>query len=250
MLHLLAMLSLAVFCAFVLPVLIAALRFRFGHRVTWHTADRSSAGLLPPASDPTTRVRILAARTVSWRGVVAHHCWIVIKPHNARTYTRYDYTAWGQPIRRNAFEPDGRWFGAPPSLVAAADAADAATMIPHIEAVVRDYQWRHIGDYRAFPGPNSNTFIAAIIDAVPGLHAVLPPTALGKDFPYDGRWLRRTATGVQLSWRGYLGVRIGWVEGFEINLLGAVAGIDWRRPAIKLPAIGRIGTPLVQPAAA
>jgi hypothetical protein len=36
-------------------------------------------------------------------------------------------------------------------------------------------------------------------------------------------------------------VRIGWVEGLEINLLGAVAGLDWRRPAIKLPAIGRIG---------
>ncbi|MCJ2091747.1 DUF3750 domain-containing protein, partial [Methylobacterium sp. J-072] len=32
-----------------------------------------------------------------------------------------------------------------------------------------------------------------------------------------------------------------WVEGLELNLLGGVAGIDLRRPGIKLPAIGRVG---------
>jgi len=40
---------------------------------------------------------------------------------------------------------------------------------------------------------------------------------------------------------GYLGLTIGWVEGFEISFLGAVLGFDVRRPALKLPGVGRLG---------
>ena len=36
------------------------------------------------------------------------------------------------------------------------------------------------------------------------------------------------------------GLKVGWVEGIELNLLGGVIGIDLRRPAIKLPAVGRL----------
>ena len=38
-----------------------------------------------------------------------------------------------------------------------------------------------------------------------------------------------------------LGVKLGWVEGIELNVLGLVAGLDLRHPAVKLPAFGRIG---------
>jgi hypothetical protein len=41
--------------------------------------------------------------------------------------------------------------------------------------------------------------------------------------------------------RLYLGLTIGWVEGFEINFLGAVQGFDIRRPALKFPGVGRLG---------
>ena len=34
-------------------------------------------------------------------------------------------------------------------------------LIPRIGAAVEGYAWRHCGDYRAWPGPNSNTFVAA-----------------------------------------------------------------------------------------
>ena len=47
-----------------------------------------------------------------------------------------------------------------------------------------------------------------------------------------------------LSFAGYLGLKIGWVEGIELNLLGGVIGLDLRRPAIKLPAVGRLGMQL------
>jgi hypothetical protein len=34
---------------------------------------------------------------------------------------------------------------------------------------------------------------------------------------------------------------VGWVEGIEVNILGAVAGIDFRRAALKPPELGRRG---------
>ena len=127
-------------------------------------------------------VRVFAAPTVRWRGILAVHCWIVLKPEGASTYTRYDYTAWGEPIRVNGFAPDGRWFGRHPELVFAADGETAAAMIPRMQAVIDSYTWRNRGDYRAWPGPNSNTFVAAVLDAVPEAAVVLPPTAIGKDY--------------------------------------------------------------------
>ena len=230
---------------YLLPLAASATLYRLdGTGTGWQTADRSSAGLLPsPASSPAAVVRVFSAQTVRWRGIFATHSWIVLKPAGAAAYTRYDYTAWGEPIRMNGFEPDGRWFGRLPEVVFAADGPAAEAMIPRVQAAVRDYAWRKQGDYRAWPGPNSNTFVAAVLDAVPGIPATLPPTAIGKDYPYDGRWLRRTpsGTGVRLSLGGYAGVTLAWVEGFELNILGAVAGLDLRRPAIKLPGLGRIG---------
>jgi hypothetical protein len=219
----------------------AALYQRNGIGAGWWNADRSSTGLLPPAAaTPGAVVRVFAAPTVRWRGIFAVHCWLVIKPEGARSYTRYDYTAWGEPIRVNGFAPDGRWFGRAPSIVFAADGAEAAALIPRMQAAITGYAWRNQGDYRPWPGPNSNTFVAAVLEAA-GVQAALPPNAIGKDFPHDGRWLRWTGTGVKLTLGGYLGVTLGLVEGFELNFLGAVAGLDWWRPALKLPGLGRLG---------
>jgi hypothetical protein len=47
--------------------------------------------------------RLLAARTVRWRGIFAVHTWIVVKKRGASRYTPYDYTAWGEPIRVDGF---------------------------------------------------------------------------------------------------------------------------------------------------
>jgi hypothetical protein len=38
-----------------------------------------------------------------------------------------------------------------------------------------------------------------------------------------------------------LGVKLGWIEGVELNVLGLVAGLDVRDPGVKLPGFGRIG---------
>jgi hypothetical protein len=202
------------------------------------------SGLLRSAAENVPAVvRIFSARTVSWRGIIATHSWIVIKDENARAYQRFDYTAWGEPIWVDRFAPDARWFGSDPEVVFAADGDRAATMIPRIKASIKTYRYAKSGDYRLWPGPNSNTFVAAVMQAVPEMRATLPPTAIGKDFPYDGRWIGLTPsrTGVRINLLGYFGVTLGWVEGLEINILGAVAGLDLRRPGLKLPGLGRVG---------
>jgi hypothetical protein len=229
------------------PISVSTAAYLFNdRRENWQIADRSSAGLLPPAAQHADAlVRVYAARTVRWRGIFAVHSWIVLKPRDATRYTRYDYTAWGEPIRVDGFAPDGRWFGALPQTVVAVDGDEAERVILQIRTVIESYRFSAYGDYRAWPGPNSNTFVQTVLNAVPELHAVLPPTAIGKDFPYDGGWWGRTAsgTGVFVSLGGYLGLTIGWIEGVELNLFGGVLGVDLRRPALKFPGVGRLGVP-------
>ena len=229
------------------PVTVSAANYLLGdRRGNWQTADRFSAGLLPNASEhPDALIRVFAARTVRWRGIFAVHTWIVVKERGASRYSRYDYTAWGEPIRVDGFAPDGRWFGAVPETVVSVDGEEAEKLIPKIRSVIENYRFRAYGDYSPWPGPNSNTFVQAVLDAMPELKAVLPPTAIGKDYPYHGDWFGVTAsrTGLFISLGGYLGLTIGWIEGIELNFMGCVLGLDIRRPALKLPAIGRLGFP-------
>ncbi|QGY03005.1 DUF3750 domain-containing protein [Methylobacterium mesophilicum SR1.6/6] len=235
---------LALAALFLVPIAISATLYWLRASGDWRLADRSSAGLLPQArANPEAVVRILSARTVSWRGIVATHSWIVIKDRDAPAYQRFDYTAWGQPIWIDRFVPDGRWFGNAPAVIFAADGPGAEAMLPRIRKAVAEYRYAQPGDYVVWPGPNSNTFVAAIMAAVPEIRASLPTTAIGKDFPYDGRWFGSTpsGTGIRINLGGYAGLTVGWVEGLELNLLGGVAGIDLRRPGIKLPALGRFG---------
>jgi len=214
---------------------------------SWSSADWSSAKLLPdPARHSEALVRIYAARTGRWKGIFAHHSWIVVKEPGARRYTRFDKVGWGSPVRTNAWPADANWFGNAPQLILAVDGTDAERLIPKIRAAVADYPYAGGDDYRVWPGPNSNTFIAHIVSQVPELHAALPPTALGKDYHPLGELVGWTPshTGIQLQFGGYFGLAIGWVEGLEVNVLGLVAGFDLRRPALKLPGWGRIGAPI------
>jgi uncharacterized protein DUF3750 len=241
---------LILFLLIVAPVTVSAASYLLGdRRGNWQTADRSSAGLLPRALEhPDALIRVYAARTVRWRGIFAVHTWIVVKECGQSPYSRYDYTAWGEPIRVDGFAPDGRWFGAVPKTVVSVDGEEAESLVPKIRSVIENYRFRAYGDYSPWPGPNSNTFVQAVLDAVPELKAVLPPTAIGKDYPYHGRWFGLTGsrTGMFVSLGGYLGLTIGWIEGIELNFFGGVLGFDIRRPAVKLPGLGRLGVSLTQ----
>jgi hypothetical protein len=229
---------------FLIPIAARAALIAFEDRaLSWHQADWSSIGSLPPAgSHAEARVLVMSARTGRWKGIFATHSWVVLKRENARTWSRYDVVGWGNPVRANGWAPDARWFGDSPVAVVDVSGTAATALIPKIEATIKAYQFAKAGDYRVWPGPNSNTFVAAVLRAVPELGATLPPTAIGKDFrpgPFIG--LTDSRTGIEANLWGLLGVKVGWVEGVELNVLSLVAGLDLRHPAIKLPGFGRLG---------
>ena len=243
---------LFIIALFLFPVVARAAMFAFsdGPR-SFRDADWSSIGSLPPASEhPQARVLVLSGRTGGWKGVLAVHSWIVVKRENAARWTRFDVVGWGNPIRVNGWAPDGRWYGDRPTVVADIQGADAQRLIPQIEAAVKDYRFANAGDYRIWPGPNSNTFTATIMRAVPEIATALPANAIGRDFrpgPYFGA--TDSGTGFEANLWGVLGLKVGWIEGFEINFLGLVAGLDFQRPGLKLPGYGHLGFASLTPSA-
>jgi hypothetical protein len=238
------LLMLLIFALFLVPLIARAALYAAGNGPrSWRDADWSSTGLLPPASDyKPARVIVFTGKAGAWKGIFAVHSWIVFKPAGAKEWTRYDVVGWGNPVRSNGWPPDGRWFGSTPVAIADVSGADAEKLIPRIEAAVAAYRFSHAGDYRVWPGPNSNSFTATILRALPELGVALPPNAVGRDFR-DGFYAGRTdsGTGVELNLAGFAAVKLGWVEGIEVDLLGLVAGLDLRHPGVKLPGFGRIG---------
>ena len=176
------------------------------------------------------------------------HTWIALKPTDAASYTRYEVIGWGvaegaPAVRVNRAGPDNYWFGSRPELLVDRRGPGVDEVIAKVEAAVKAYPYP--GSYRTWPGPNSNTFIAYLGRAVPELKLDLPSTAIGKDYLPGGALAGRSpgGAGLQLSLFGLLGVVAGWEDGLELNLLGLSFGVDVRRPALKLPAIGRVGMP-------
>jgi hypothetical protein len=213
----------------------------------FRTADRSSAGIAPPPeSSLEPIVQVYYARALNWRGIFGVHTWIATKAENASEYTVHQVIGWRlyrglSSVVSAPGIPDARWFGNEPTLVAELRGEEAAQAIPKIHRAVASYPYAN--EYKVWPGPNSNTFIAYIGRHVPELRMDLPANAIGKDYPINGSLLDRTpsGTGYQVSMLGVFGVAMGREEGLELNLLGLNFGVDFFKPALRLPFIGRLG---------
>ena len=213
----------------------------------WRTASKESANISPkPEELKESIVQVFVARAFSWRGAFAVHPWISWKSKNDSAYTVTQVVGWrtrrGLPaVVMMQDLPDRKWYGAEPKLIyeIRGDKADAA--IKKMKEIIPDY--RYANDYRVWPGPNSNTYIAHLIREVDELEVELPPHAIGKDWLVDSYVLDKTAsgTGFQFSLFGVLGFQLGLYEGIEVNIMGLNFGVDFIRPALKLPMIGRLG---------
>ena len=226
-----------------------ALVFAMVGRVTaqdWRSASQEPVGLAPvAATTPEPIVQVYAARVRGIRGVFGVHTWIAVKPTAAPEYTVYEIIGWrlrwqdtALVVRHRA--PDARWFGSEPELVAEKRGEGVEELIERIDKAAREYPWA--GEYTMWPGPNSNTFTAWVLRAVPELEADLPPTAIGKD--YSGARIIGSApsgSGFQVSLFGLLGLTGSLVEGLEVNLLSLTFGVNPFDLSLKLPLVGRVG---------
>lgn len=213
----------------------------------WKTADRSSAHLAPlPEEEPEAVVQVYAARTFGWRKYFAVHTWVAVKEKGADSYTVYQVLGYQLRTRNTSVSiiqdiPDRKWFGREPELIQELRGKEAERAIPAIHRTALEYPYADT--YRIIPGPNSNTFVAALVRSVPELTVELPPHAVGKDYFPGGGIIGTTesGTGIRVNGWGIAGISAGLAEGVEVSLMGLDAGIDLLRPALKLPMIGRIG---------
>jgi hypothetical protein len=228
----------------VLPIGLGAAQGYFaGWPQSWRTADWSSASLLPKAQDvEEAEVMILSTRTGRWKSIFAEHMSIVYKRETDTAWTRYDVVGWGNPVRKNAYDADAKWYGNTPRVIYKLTGDDAARIIPTIEDNIKAYPHTARGSYTVWPGPNSNTFVATIVRNTPGFDAELPAVAVGKDWiaPGFGMAPAPSKTGWTVSLAGVIGGTAALEEGLELHLLGSTIGLDFNDLALKLPALDKL----------
>jgi len=240
-------LGLLVATLFIFPLLVSGCVLGRPNGVPWYLARRDPTGFAPdPAIHREAVIQVYAARAVSWRGVFSVHTWIAVKPTGAAQYSRYEVLGFGvangaPAVRIDRTGPDNYWFGARPAVILDRRGPGLDPTIRKIRAAVASYPYPH--KYRAWPGPNSNTFTAYVARQVPELSLALPANAIGKDYLPGGAVLAAapSGTGVQFSVFGALGVLIARKEGIEVNLLGLNIGVDFAALALKLPGVGEFG---------
>ena len=196
-------------------------------------------------------VQVYAARTRGTKKAVAVHSWIATKRRAASHYEISQVIGWrlrrgGTAVFTENGIPDRDWYGNNPELLLDIRGADAEALIDKIDTAIAAYPWA--GEYTAWPGPNSNTFVAWVGLQVPGLGLDLPSTAIGKDWrPIEKAvGLSASGTGVQASLFGLLGASVGYEEGLELNVLGLSFELDLFDLAVELPGVGRIGSRQVE----
>lgn len=175
-----------------------------------------------------------------WFARFAEHAWVDIKLganwHRVEWNSHLDAVR-VEPIEASVAMLDERWErGIAVHAVHTGD--DAARIGADILQVAADYPDVH--DYRAWPGPNSNSFVAWLSHRVPGLSLQLPPNAVGKDWT---PWFRvggtTTRTGVAIDTM-LLGAQVGLAEGVELHVVGLTVGVGLWPPQLKLPFLPAI----------
>lgn len=152
----------------------------------WRTASRESAGIAPnPAGTKEAVLQVYGARAWGWRGWFAIHTWIAAKRTGESFYTVYDVVGWRLKRGRSVLEikrdiPDRYWYGAKPKVLKSLQGKKVDELIEAVDKAARAYPWKKT--YKAFPGPNSNTFTAWVAMKVPALDLSLPFSAIGSGY--------------------------------------------------------------------
>lgn len=116
----------------------------------------------------------------------------------------------------------------------------ATTAIQRIEQDWQDYPKRLPQHYRAWPGPNSNTFMHWAMRLI-SMKAQISHNNVGKDFTL-GITLRKAPSGKGFSLDTLpLGLCLSPREGIELHFLGMTIGVGLSPFHLKLPLIPAIG---------
>jgi hypothetical protein len=199
-----------------------------------------------PAAPAEPVVQLRCAPLPGVLGYVAEHHWFLeFDPDDGRWH-RWELwqeadaggTSWGH-VHKDLIGVESGLNGYPPRTVAEWRGQAARDLRA---ALAASATYPHRGCYLAWPGPNSNTYIAWVLRRS-GVPADLGPLRIGMDYlgPLGGVAVSTTRAGVQAE-TPVLGARVGPLEGAEAHVLCFTFGIDTWPPAVKTP-LGRVGFP-------
>ena len=128
-------------------------------------------------------VQVYGADVWGFRGNFAIHTWVATKARHETEYTIYQVIGWrqrrGRPVLSiSEGNPARPWYGSPAVLLRDVRGPEAETLVGRIRQAVDDYPFAR--EYKMWPGPNSNSFVAWIGLEVPELGLELPAKAIGQ----------------------------------------------------------------------
>ena len=237
-------LALFVAMTILLPISLgAALGYAKGWPENWRVASWSSSGMLPEAKSvqPAT-VMILSTRTGRWKSIFAEHMSIVLKTEGASRWTRYDVVGWGTPVRRDAYAADALWYGNTPRVIFRLEGAEAAKLIPAVEASIARLPAPEARQLYGVAGAEFQHLCELGGPAHGRFQGGTSASCRGERLVRTWLWHRRGTQQNRLQlfgWRRYWR-HLAWEEGVELHLLGSTIGLDPNDLAIKLPALGKL----------
>ena len=204
-----------------------------------------ACALRPPQLQPAPyhvvvkSVRLPERDWLPWYTRCAEHAWVDVKDaagwHRVEWNQRLDHVR-VEPMSGEVAGHDLRWEEGV-AVWACYRGERARELAAAILATAKAYP--DATNYRAWPGPNSNTFVEWLAQET-GLPLVMPPSAIGKDYT---PWLRAgftsSRTGIEVETM-LLGAQVGLCEGAELHLLGLTLGVGLWPPALKLPFLPAI----------
>jgi len=237
-----------------------------------------STGLIACATPPPSAldlppegamVMVKTARlpdTMDWYTRFAHHAWLEVRLQDGQWQRVEIIDEWSPPriqnISQDTVLADYRWRRPVDVLevLTGASAQAAGERVLELARQCEEFGVSHarrqraqetgadpdslpmLGrGYQAWPGPNSNSFVAWVVENTPNLHAELDHNAVGKDATLPFRaGLTTSGYGVEID-SAYLGAGIGLRQGAELRLAGLTFGIGLWPPALKLPFLPRLG---------
>lgn len=178
-----------------------------------------------------------------WYTHFAKHGWFDVRAEPGGSWTRVEISSPYSGVRIDGIEEwqalaDERWNDRDVrvrGVLSGPRAREAARDLLERAAAYDDDR------YRAIPGPNSNTFVAALVDAVPHLRTTQHHNAVGKDFATPVGFARTPSkTGARLD-TPVIGVALALQEGVELHLAGLSFGVGLWPPRLEIPFVPEIG---------
>lgn len=177
-----------------------------------------------------------------WYSRFAEHTWIDVKEGSELAWQRVEVAgrstgATLEPISSHEAHRDWRWMGEPVRVHAVFLDDEALEITGKLRGLVKELDKRYAdGGYEAWPGPNSNTFVRELTQAIPELAFAFDHNAVGKDYTWIDAGLAPSRTGAHVdTWP--LGMTLAAKEGLELHLLQLTFGLSLWPPRLKLPCL-------------